>query len=103
MICYHLYVETKKKKKRIKMNLFDRLTGFENLWSPKDRLGGRDGLRVWNGNTLKLGSDDGCSTINIIKFTELKNFIKGLYRATSGLQIQLPRRPCFAVGTTWGR
>ena len=66
-----------KKKKRIKMNLFDRLTGFENLWSPKDRLGGRDGLRVWNGNTLKLGSDDGCSTINIIKFTELKIFIRG--------------------------
>ena len=69
----------------------------------KGQVVGEGGLGVWDGNVLKLGSDDGCSTINIIKSTELKNFIKGLYRATSGLQIQLPRRPCFAVGTTWGR
>ena len=26
---------------------------------------------VWDGNVLKLGCDDGCTTINIIKFTEL--------------------------------
>ena len=33
-----------------------------------DRLGG-DGLGVWDGN-IKLGCDDGCTTINIIKFVE---------------------------------
>ena len=33
-----------------------------------DRLAGRDGLGVWDGNVLKLGYDDGCTTINIIKF-----------------------------------
>ena len=39
-----------------------------------DRLrGGRDGLGVWDGNLLKLGCDDGCTTINIIQFIELKN------------------------------
>ena len=26
---------------------------------------------VWDGNVLKSGCDDGCTTINIIKFTEL--------------------------------
>ena len=29
--------------------------------------GGRDGLGVWDGS-VKLGCDDGCTTINIIKF-----------------------------------
>ena len=33
---------------------------------------GRDGLEVWNGNVLKLDRNDGYTTINIIKFTELK-------------------------------
>ena len=27
---------------------------------------------LWAGNVLKFGGDDGCTTINIIKFTELK-------------------------------
>ena len=31
---------------------------------------GRVGLGVWDGNVLKLGCDDGCTTINIIKFIE---------------------------------
>ena len=35
---------------------------------------GWDGLRVWDGTVLKLGCDDGCKTINIIKFIELKKF-----------------------------
>ena len=34
--------------------------------------GGRDRLGVWEGNVLKLGCDDGCATIIIIKFIELK-------------------------------
>ena len=28
-------------------------------------------LGVWNGNVLRLGCDDGCTTINTIKFIEL--------------------------------
>ena len=36
-----------------------------------DRLGyGRDGLGGWDGNVLKLGYDDGCTTIK--KFIELQ-------------------------------
>ena len=31
-----------------------------------------DGLGVWDGNVVKLGCDDGCMTINGIKFIELK-------------------------------
>ena len=33
---------------------------------------GEDGLGAWDRNVVKLGCDDGCTTINIIKFTELK-------------------------------
>ena len=41
-----------------------------------DLLGGvRGRLRVWDGNVLKLGCDGGCTTINIIKFIQLKNKI----------------------------
>ena len=31
-----------------------------------------DGLEVWDGNAIKLGCDDHCTTINLIKFIELK-------------------------------
>ena len=37
-----------------------------------DRLWGRDGLGIWDGNAIKLGCDDRCKMINIIKFIELK-------------------------------
>lgn len=30
-------------------------------------------MGVWDGRVLKLGGDDGCATINIIRFIELKN------------------------------
>ena len=41
--------------------------------SKGDRMGGRgDGLGVWDGNAIKLDCDDCCTTINVIKFTELK-------------------------------
>ena len=41
--------------------------------SKGDRLEGRgDGLGVWSGNAIKLGCDDHCTTINTIKFIELK-------------------------------
>ena len=29
-----------------------------------------DGLRVWDGNAVKLGCDDRCTIINVVKFTE---------------------------------
>ena len=29
-------------------------------------------LWVWDGNAIKLGCDDCCTTINVINFTELK-------------------------------
>ena len=34
--------------------------------------GGGDGLGVWDGNAVKPGCDDHWTTINIIKFIELK-------------------------------
>ena len=41
-----------------------------------DSVGRRDGLGVWDGNVVKLGCDDGCTTINIIQFIELKKLKK---------------------------
>ena len=29
-----------------------------------------DGLGFWDGNAIKLGCDDQCTTINVIKFIE---------------------------------
>ena len=46
---------------------------WKNLWLPKETgCGGRDGLGVWDGNAVKLGYDDYCTTINIITFIDLK-------------------------------
>ena len=42
---------------------------------------GGDGLGVWKGNAIKLGCDDNCTTINVIKFIELKDKIM-LFAAT---------------------
>lgn len=39
-----------------------------------DRLEeGRDGLAAWDGNAVKLGCNDGCTTISVIKCIEFKN------------------------------
>ena len=38
-------------------------------------MGEKDGLGVWDGN-VKLGWDDGCTTINITKFIEFKKINK---------------------------
>ena len=35
--------------------------------------GGGSGLGVWDGNAMKLGCDNCCTTINVIKFIEFKN------------------------------
>lgn len=37
-----------------------------------DRFEGRDGLGIWEWKCCKIGFDDGYTTINIIKFIELK-------------------------------
>ena len=53
------------------MNLFAELTDFEKLWFPKGTgWGWGDGMGVWDGNAIKLGWDDCCTIINVIKFTE---------------------------------
>ena len=42
---------------------------------------GRKGwIGAWDGNVLKLGCDDGYTTINIIKFTELLKNKKTIFR-----------------------
>ena len=58
------------------MNLFAEQKKTHGLgktygWLPKGTSCGGDGLGVWDGNVLKLGCDDGCTAINIIKFTKL--------------------------------
>ena len=37
--------------------------------------GWRDPLRVWDGNATKLGCDDCCTTINVIKFIVKKSLL----------------------------
>ena len=42
----------------------------------KRQIGGvGDGLGVQDGNAMKLDCDDQCTTINVIKFTELKKYM----------------------------
>ena len=43
---------------------------LKNLWFPKETVWGGDTPRVWDGNAIKLGCDDHCTTINVIKFIE---------------------------------
>ena len=47
---------------------------LKNLWFPKETGWWAEGdeLGVWDGNAIKLGCDDRCTTINVIKFIELK-------------------------------
>ena len=45
-----------------------------------------DGLGVWDGNAIKLGCDDHCTTINVIKFIK-----KRKYPTTSSFIIPLHR------------
>ena len=44
------------------------LQRLKNLWLPKETgCKGRDGPGVWDGNVLKLGCDNACTTINVTK------------------------------------
>ena len=41
---------------------------LKNLWFPKERVWGvGDALKVWDGNAVKFGCDDGCTPTNVIK------------------------------------
>ena len=45
---------------------------LKNLQFPKETGWGMRGWPgVWDGNAVKLGCDDGCTTISVIKFIEL--------------------------------
>ena len=45
---------------------------LKNLWFPKETGWWAEGdeLGVWDGNAIKLGCDDRCTTINVVKFIE---------------------------------
>ena len=46
---------------------------LKNLWFPKETdWGVGDELGVWDGNAIKSGQDDHCTTINVVKFIDLK-------------------------------
>lgn len=50
----------------------NRPTDFEKLMVTKgDRLEG-NGMVVWGRNNVKSGCDDGCTTVNVIKFIRKK-------------------------------
>ena len=43
---------------------------MKNIWFPNETGWGGDVLGVQDGNAIKLGCDDPCTTINIIEFIE---------------------------------
>ena len=50
---------------------------FKNLWFPNETGWGMGGCAGGlDGNAIKLGCDDCCTTINTTKFTELKTNTK---------------------------
>ena len=44
---------------------------LKNFWLPKGNRSGwwgeRDALGAWDGNIVKLGCDNGCTTVNVVK------------------------------------
>ena len=58
------------------MNFFAEQKLTHRLWKTygyqRKQVAGRDGLEVWDGSAIKLGCEDCCTTINIIKFIELR-------------------------------
>ena len=78
LICYHSNVESKKGYKELTCRTKTDLKTLKNLWLSKETGWGevRDGVGVCVGIAVKLGCDDVCTTINTIKFTELKKITK---------------------------
>ena len=72
IICYHLHVESKKKKKKYISILICRvetdLQTLKNLWLPKGTCWGGEGTGDLGWSVLKLGCGYGYTTINTIKF-----------------------------------
>ena len=58
------------------MNFFAEERLSHRLWKTygfqRKQVGVGGGLGVWDGNPIKLGHDDNCKTINVMKFIELK-------------------------------
>ena len=72
---------------------------LKNLWLPKGTgCWGRDGLGVWDGNIVKLGCNDGCTTINIIKFIELTKRKKTPKRLYQGIVEPRENPPEMSLG-----
>ena len=70
--CHHLQVESKKGYNEPLHRTDTDSQTLKNLWFPNETGWGVGGnaLRVWDGNAIKFGCDDRCTTINVIKFTE---------------------------------
>ena len=52
---------------------------LKNVWFPKETGWGMgDGLGVWDGNAVKFGCDDCCTSINVIKFIKKKKKKKSI-------------------------
>ena len=51
-----------------------------------------DALRAWDGNAVKFGFDDSCTTINVIKFIKLlKKSFPGCLRPRIYTKVYLPQ------------
>ena len=58
-------------QKKYTVNFFAEQILTHRLWKTKVGGGGwGDALGVWDGNAIKLGHDDHCTTITVIKFIE---------------------------------
>ena len=77
IICYHLHVESKIKGHNDLLCRTDTDSDFGKSYGFQGRQVGRwgYGLGVWEGNAVKLGCDDHCANINVIKFIERKKAI----------------------------
>ena len=67
---------------------------MKNLWLPKETGGGGQG--AWDGNAVKLSCDGGCTTINIIKFIELKErkkLTRFIFSNPEEKRTSVPRKP----------
>ena len=71
---------------------------MKNLRFPKETGwgSGGNGLGIWDGNAIKFSFDDHCTTINVIKFIELKERHKTHNSQNKNNKIKVyPRSLCF--------
>ena len=101
------YVQSKKRIQWTSLQNRYWLTDFEKLMISKgDRLGGRDGPGIWDGSAVKLGCDDGCTTINVVKCIEFKNKIlssETLFHSPLSVPISVSglRIVCWSIWGLW--